>query len=261
MTSDRIDPRRLRVHTGTHAALTADGGAAITIDDLVGGADPTDVDRLVALHEQMFPEYPYLRPALRRDAELPGDRGDLVVHQLLISVDGESAGMLLLDCNLHRRVGIVLFVGLTRAARGLTIDGASLSAWLVTLVLAHLENDLTAHGLPTPGLGLIGEANIPAEVRLWRGIGLHQFDIAYAEPRGGWDWDRSDLHLRNIYILWLPPFGLSTTEIEALEPIARMAGAAAFLLDHYGLPAEHPLVAEATGAEALRPGLSEPRRS
>lgn len=261
MTSDRLDPARLRGHTGTHTALTADDGSTIAIVDLVDGADPSAVDLLVGLHEEMFPEYPYLRPALRRAADLPGDRGDLVVHQLLITVDGLPGGLLLLDCNLHRRVGVVLFVGLTRAARGLRIEGTAFSAWLVTLVLAHLDNDLAAHGVTTPGLGLIGEANIPAEVRLWRGIGLHQFEIAYAEPRGGWDWDRTELHLRDIFLLWLPPFGLTTTEVDELEPVARMAGAAAFLLDHYGLPAEHPLVAAATGAEANRPGLAAPRRS
>jgi hypothetical protein len=261
VTSDRIDPARLRAYTAAHAELLADGGATITIDDLVGGADPAAVDHLLALYDEMFSDYPYLRPALQRAAETPGDRGDLVVHQLLLSIDGTPAGIMLLDCNLHRKVGIVLFVGLTRAARSVRIDGASFSAWLVTLVLAHLENDLATHGLPTPGLGLIGESNVPAEVRLWKGIGLHLFDMPYAEPRSGWDWAREELHLRDIYLLWMPPFGLTDDEIAALEPTARQAGSAAFFLDHYALPADHPLVAAAVGDEARRPAISSPRRA
>ena len=261
MTSERLDPARLAPYAVRHARLTTDAGDPFEIDDLTEGADPGDVAHLVALYDELFPEYPYLRPALFDGAERPGDRGDLVVHQLLLRIADEPVGLMLLDCNLHRRVGIVLFVGLTGVARRAKVAGHSLSAWLVALVLAHLDADLRAHGHPTPGLGLIGEANIPAEVRLWRGIGLRQFDIGYAEPRSGWNWSDEGLHLRDIFLLWLPPFGLTDDEIDRAEPAAREAGAAAFLLDHYGLPGDHPLVAAAVGAEGERAILSTPRRA
>ncbi|MFZ9629107.1 MAG: hypothetical protein ACO3C1_07115 [Ilumatobacteraceae bacterium] len=260
MTSERVDPSTLIAYTASPAQVVADSGERVTLDDLVGGAGADRVASLVALHPALFPASGVLRPAIERDAAVAGDRGDLVVHQLLVSVDGRPAGFLLVDCNLQRGVAVVLFMGLSKPARRLTFGGHSFAAWLVALVLAHLSRDLDAHGLPVPGLGLVGEAVTAVEVRLWRGLGFRLLPVEYAEPAEGWNWSTVGLQLRDVSLVWLPPFDLDTTAVDGLEHDVAAAGAAAFLLDHYGLPVDHPLVTAAVGAQAARPGIASPRR-
>lgn len=260
MTSERIDPSSLLGYTASHITVTADGGERVAIDDLVGRSDPVKVAQLRALHADLFPDYSFIGPAIERDAQSVSDRGDLVVHQLLVSVDREPAGFVLVDSNLRRRVAAVLFMGLAKPARRLQMSGRPITSWLVSLVLAHLDLDLVGHDMPAAGLGLVGEAVTPAEVRLWSSLGFRRLPVEYAEPAEGWRWTEVGLQLRPVSLVWLPPYALTDEDVQRSMPAAAAAGAAAFLLDHYGLPLDHPMVAAAVGEEANRPSVERPRR-
>lgn len=259
MTSNRIDPSSLLRFASDHVALSTDSGEILTIDDLVSCAERSQVADLIALHAELFPDYGFVASAVEDIACSSADSDDLVPHQLLVTVEGIPAGFVLFECNLRRRVAAVLFLGLTKEFRRLQIDGRTITEWLIALVLAYLDRDLDDLRIGSKSLGLVGEAVTSAEVRLWGSMGLHLLPVASAEPAEGRRWREVGLELRDVSLVWLPPYGLDDDGVQAMTPVASAAGAAAFLLDYYGLPSDLALVIEAVGDEASKPGIERRR--
>lgn len=228
----------------------ADDGRCVEVLDLVGGAPPDQVAAMVAMHTVAFPEHGFVEQEIRTDAGRSPHRECLTVHQWLVLCDGEPAAYMLWDSNLARRVALVHFIAVDRPGRTVRLGGARLSRWLCHTALDHHRAELAERRPGVDSLGLVGEAP-GRKVRLWKSVGLRPFDFAYAEPEDGRHWRPETLRLRPLVLLWLPPAGVDADE---LAPRAGPAGAAAFLLDHYRLPVDLPLVAGAVGDERDRPG-------
>ncbi len=230
----------------------ADDGTSVEILDLVGGAPTERVAAMLAMHAAAFPEHGFVEQEILTDAARSPERDCLTVHQWLVLCDGEPAAYMLWDSNRARRVALVHFIAVDRPGRKVRMAGHRLSGWLCRTALDQHGVELAEQRPGTGSLGLVGEAP-DRKVRVWKSVGFRAFDFAYAEPEDGRHWRPETLRLRPLVLLWLPPTGV---DVEALAPAAGAAGAAAFLLDHDGLPADHPLVAAAVGLERDRPGAS-----
>jgi hypothetical protein len=230
----------------------ADDGAAIDVVDLVDGADLMLVESMVAMHHESFPDHGFVADEIRADAAVSPGRDGLVVHQWLVCRNGAPAAYVVWDANVVRRVALVHFIAVVRSGRAVRIGGERLSGWLCRLALTSLTAELAASRPGVDPLGLVGEAP-ERKVRLWTSVGLRPFAFPYAEPEAGRHWRTGGAAMRPLVLLWLPP---PRVDAEALAPAAGAAGAAAFLLDHYGLPGDHPTVVGAVtfGDERTRPG-------
>jgi GNAT superfamily N-acetyltransferase len=230
-------------------AVRAGDDTLVEIVDAVDGADERTVEALVGLHIEMFPEYDFVAEEIVADADARPERDSLIVHQWLVSCAGTPAGYVLFDTNVARRVALVHFLAIERPYRGLRVGGKRLATWLCTRVLETLGVELAERSPFAVPLGVVGESPDHL-VRLWRGVGFRSIDVPYAEPVAGRSWrDRGDPSMRPMTLMWMP-----TPSADGPSRPLAAAGAAAFLIDHYELPIDHPTVVVTTGAERTRPG-------
>ncbi len=234
----------------TTPSWRADDGTRVEILDLVGGAPSERIAAMLAIHAAAFPEHGFVEQEILTDAARSPERDRLTVHQWLVLCDGEPAAYMLWDSNHARRVALVHFIAVDRPGRKIRMAGHRLSEWLCRTALHQHAVELAGQRPDTASLGLVGEAP-QWKARVWTSVGFRAFDFAYAEPEDGRHWRPETLRLRPLVLLWLPPPGV---DADTLGADAGPAGAAAFLLDHYRLPADHPLVAGAVGPERDRPG-------
>lgn len=250
----RIDPRRITGEPTTDLVLPSDDGQAIHIIDVVGGRHPDRVGSLVRCHEIHFPSYDFVRTSIAIDAGTHPQLGDKVVHQLLVLLDGAPCGFLLVDSNLRRRLACVHFLAVNREARSVRIHGEPVSAWLLAIALARLDQDVSDAGIGDSARGLVGEATGTSEVRLWSRFGLLKLDVPYREPIRGWRGDLDDTTSRPASLLWLPPYATTAEEAERQSIGIAQVAAAAYYVDHYGLSPDNPIVANAIGCEVRKNG-------
>src|SRR5262245_47914276 len=228
----------------------------VSIVDVVDGADRRAADELVVLHRAMFPDYGFVADEIVADGNAAPLRDSLIVHQWLARCDGRPAGFALFDTNLARRVAVIHFLAIERSSRAVRLDGRRLASWLCRRVQARVTIELREHAPRRAALGVFGESP-EYLVRRWHGAGFRRTHVHYAEPVAGRHWrdgDGSDPAMRPLALLWMPPLG--GADPDRLAHTAAAAGAAAFLIDHYALPLDHPTVVATTGRERLRPGGS-----
>lgn len=222
---------------------------ALTIVDVVGGAADDLVDDLVAMHRGLFPDYGFVADEIAVDAGAPPERDSLVVHQWFVMWAGRPAGLMLFDTNVARRVAVIHFLGIERPYRGVRLDGERLATWMCHRVLDTLAAELAARAPAAVPLGAFGESS-DRHVRRWLGAGFRAVELPYVEPVAGRHWRAGDDHAtRPLNLLWLPMRRVDDPPI-----VPGTAGAAAFLIDHYALPIDHPCVVAATGEQRHRQG-------
>ena len=198
---------------------------------------PENVEALVELHERWFPDYGYAIDEIRDNASGVNGRDDRIVHQVLALVDGAPAGFILIHSNLIRRVGLIHFIAVEQEFRGVDLDGQRLSAALVSHGVALVAADLALAG-NDPTHGVTAETE-QAMIPFWERLGFEVLPFPYAEPHFGVQWEAHGEPTFFDRTLVGIPIDPSPYDLEA----AGRAGAAAFLLDHYLLPSDHPAVA------------------
>lgn len=203
------------------------------------------VSPLLELHRAAFDGHDFVLGRIEEDARRPSVRVGVAVHQWVLSVDGTPAGLLLFDTNLARRIGVSHYVSLTALASRLVLEGRRPLEWLYRCALEQVAQDLGTAG----SLGCVGEAS-DDRVRLFEWLGMRRLPLAYREPSEGVRWLGPDTPTKAMNLMWLPPTAAAADE---LQSAAADAGAAAFLLDHYGFDPTIDWVEAAVGAERDRP--------
>lgn len=226
---------------GSPRTIDSDLGQRVVVHDVVGGYGQEFVATMQQIMAAAFPEHLYAAEQLALDAMLPGRRDGIVVHQWFVTVDGVPAGISLEDSNVFRGVAPIHFLAVVPDLRSVTISGTRLGQWLGEDAVKQLARD----GARVV-LGAVGETPDYKQEPFLR-AGWRVLPAAYVEPVEGWLWPERGMEFREIPLIWLPPQG---ADIEALERAVVEAGSAAFLLDMYGLPADHPQVAPLVGAQA-----------
>lgn len=200
---------------------------------------------LIGVHARHFPDYPYVTDRLVAQAEPQ----DTVAHAWLLCVNGRPAGEFLFHTCLRRGIAQLHYVALDPAGSAQLPLG-----WLADVTDTALATSVTeaaAQGVEL--LGMAGEMfSTPRDYRRWRRKGFLILAMDYREPVAGRDWRFRPNDFRGLTI------GLRLTEAgKTADPeLVLDAVLSAFLLDYYGLPADHPEVVRMF-AEAARLGLRE----
>lgn len=227
-----------------------DEGAVIELFDIVGGAPRDLVETLCSIHVGAFPEHLFAVDLIREDARLPNVRDGIIVHQWLLTVDGEPVGYSLADSNLVRRIAPLHFFSVLPSSRGHTVGGVRLGTWLMTDLRRQYLADAG-----DPGLGAAAETP-EYKMRIFEPNGWQRCQVTYLEPIHGWNWRTEGLEVREIALLWLPPTDLGDEAVSALAPAAVAPAAASFLIDMYHLDASVPWLETLCGAQIGLPGPS-----
>jgi hypothetical protein len=209
---------------------------AVTFD-AARATSNTVFDDLVGLHSILFPSHAHVHPEFAEWRARGGRSQDRLAHLLVTYVDEVPAALLVLHLNLPRRVGLVHFLGVTPAQRVARTGGPSLARDLLARAW-----DLGTASFAGEWLGLAAESE-PDLLALWKSWGYSDLAVDYAEPHHGMHWSafgaptffRMDLVGR-------PTGDAPTLAREAVE---------AFLIDHYRLPDEHPVVMSARSTARL----------
>lgn len=203
---------------------------AVTFDAARAASDAV-LDDLVGLHASLFPTHAHVHQEFEEWRACSGRTHDRVAHLLITYVDDVPAALLVVHLNLARRVGLVHFLGVAPAHRAARTGRPSLAADLLARAW-----DLCTASFAGEWLGLVAESE-PELVPLWRSWGYSDLAVEYAEPHHGMHW--SDFGPPTFFRMEL--VGRSTGTAPALA----QAAVEAFLIDHYRLPDDHPVVASA----------------
>jgi hypothetical protein len=168
---------------------------------------------------------------------------EVVVHPWLLLVDDVPVGEYICHANLRRGIVLMHFLAMDHDARRTLPDDWRPRATEAARAVA--TRDAAARGRELVGM----MAEIPPEQYwLWEPMGFHAADIGYLEPRHGRHWPEYD---DGIFM----PMQAIVRRIDAGEalPLSAVAtaGLEAFLIDHYRLPRDHPVVATVMSRAAL----------
>lgn len=200
---------------------------------------------LIGVHARHFPAYAYVTDRLVAGTGL----ADTIRHEWLLSVNGRPAGEFLFHTCLRRGIAQLHYVAMDPEGSAQLPLG-----WLADVTdtaLAVSEAEAANRGVEL--LGMAGEMfRTPRDFRRWRRKGFLILALDYREPLAGGDWWLRPHDFRGLTI------GLRLTDAgKAAEPgLVLDAVLSAFLLDYYGLPADHPEVVRMFD-EAARIGLRE----
>lgn len=212
--------------------------AVVTLQfvELAGAGEGPLQEAVVELQGRWFGEYDYALDDVRANASLPALRDGIVHHQRLVLVDDEVAGYIVFHTNLRRRVGLGHFMAVDPTFRGRGIAKA-LEYHAIDVVV----DDGRAHS--TELLAYVGEMERHM-VPVFETWGFVAMPVDYAEPYHGASWPDFGEPTFFDRVLMAHPLPGVALDI----PAVAHAGSAAFLIDHYRLPHDHPVVLRCLGS-------------
>ncbi len=220
--------------------------AGIAIHDVVRG-NLEHLPALMELFTESFPDYAASLPRIRRKAErLPDVNPRLLEHQWLVTIAGQAAAMMAFKYVCYHNVGIGIYLAVRPAYRDRVVAGhRRMAGWLVATAARQLCLDAERLHRPRPW-GLAGEVSISGVLARYVQYGALALPVNYQEPHfiNG---RVADLAPGEIPPLEWRPAQLALLPIDAqtvnvYDPVLLEDVVAAYLLDHYGLPIEHPQV-------------------
>ncbi len=219
-------------------------GESVEVVDVVDGAPADEVAALQTVFCRHFPQYLHTLEDIAVDASLPSRREGVVVHQWLILVNDEPSGVILFESNLVRRCGPVVYFAVDQQFRSLVLDGNQLSKMSTWLSVPQMLTD----GGPDM-LGGCAERHPTYPARLVR------LEVDYVEPIGGRHWRLNggpkDISFNPMSLHWTPsPHLRPVLESPGIGHNVTCRIAAAYLIDHYQIPRDHPHVKRLAGAQA-----------
>jgi hypothetical protein len=218
----------------------------VSIWSVLGSADDPRAGALLDLYSRLFPQYAHYVPRMRRRLGLPAEnRPGHVVHYWLVEVDGQPAGLRTFRYVRERRVGLAHALAVDPAFRDVAVDGQRLSMYLAHACLEQVIRDAGAGG-DAPVLGMVNEVDSPRLMRHYRHYGIVELPAAYAEPLFPPEQEGRSRALELALVRFLPmtlgflphpELGPGPYSPEVISGFVQ-----AFLIDHYGLPADHPRI-------------------
>lgn len=220
----------------------------IAIYDLLGSSDALKTEAMLGLYTRLFPQYQHYVARMRRRVQFGSEhRNGHVVHYWLIEVNGQPAGLRTFRYVRARHCGLAHALAVDPLFRERKVAGQRLAVYIIYECLAQVVRDAKARG-DAPVLGIVNEVEPDRLMEHYMRNGLVQLPLTYVEPifplevagRSRLD-ELASTRFSGMHMGFLPNPEANVKEYSR-EMIADFVKA--FLVDHYGLPEEHPAVLE-----------------
>ena len=227
------------------ARLVRDEGA-VKIWELIGSGDQARIEAMLELYARFFSQYAHYVPRMRRRAALCEEhRKGHLVHYWLVEVNGQPAAIRMFRYIRKRQCGLAIALAVDPAYREMLVAGKRLPMYLVRACLEQIVADAKRLGDPPP-LGMVNEVEYPRLMEGYKHYGIRELPVKYAEPVFPPEQDgRSPLQeLDMVQFLPISLGFLPNPELNGrtYSAVKVKHFALAFLVDHYGLPMDHPQV-------------------
>lgn len=217
------------------------------------------LNTLLGLYRELFPDYLSALPRVREKAALPVNVDPLFVrHQWAVLWNGAPAGLASFKLAIRQNLGLCFSIGVLPPFRSLTWGGYHrLSHFLIWQMIRQLEQDAASVGNSLP-LGLVVEVETSATVNdpvlkasrdhlleRYLGYGFVHLPVKYHEPASvrGLSEEAQQKSAPLMHLCMLP---LRETDQDTLfKPVTLKMVVDALLLDHYLLPENHWIVKQA----------------
>ena len=217
--------------------------------ELIGSGDKARLKAMLELYARLFPQYAHYIPRMKRRAVFGEEhRAGHIVHYWLVEVDGQPAGIRTFRYVRSRRCGLAIALAVDPRYRDVRVEGKRLALFLVQACLEQVIADATRLGDPQP-FGMVNEVEYPRLMEHYKHYGIVELPVKYIEPIFPPELDGRS-RTEEIALLRFLPTSLGFLANPALngraysvENVANFA--LAFLVDHYGLPTDHPQVQSA----------------
>lgn len=216
----------------------------IAIYDLLGSEDSARIEKMLGLYQKLFPQYQHYIPRMRRRAKFGNEqRPGHIVHYWLAEVNGEAAGIRTFRYVRGRHCGLAHSLAVDPKFRAVRVERQRLAVFMIYECLAQIIRDAEAYN-DTPVLGMVNEVEPSALMEHYIRNGLIQLPVKYVEPifppeaQGRTRLEELALtHFSPMHMGFLPNPRAALKDYPP-ETIANFVKA--FLIDHYGLPEDHP---------------------
>lgn len=215
---------------------------SVKVWELNGSGDEARIEAMLELYARSFPQYAHYVPRMRQRAKF-GEEHRLghIVHYWLVEVDGQPAGLRTFRYIRARHCGIAIALAVDPTFREVFVNGHKLSMFLVHTCLDQIVADAERLGDP-PVLGMVSEVEFPRLMEHYKHNGIQELPIKYLEPiftpklKAN---EATPIQFMPAKLGFLPNPKLGSRAYDA-KNVADFA--LAFLVDHYGLPVDHPQV-------------------
>ena len=218
----------------------------ITIYELLSSGDKKRIENFLFLYTQLFPQYVHYIPRMLRRIEFPKThRAGHILHYWLVEVDGKFAGLRIFRYIHNRHCGIALALAIHPDFRSVTVNGQRLSTFIIYACLEQIIQDSTSMGGP-PALGMVNEVESPRLMKHYIQNGLIKLQVNYMEPIFPPE-KLGRSRLEEINMIHFAPMQLGflknpTVQVNTRDPQLIQDFTLAFLVEHYNLPENHPMV-------------------
>ncbi len=215
---------------------------SVKVWELNGSGDEVRIEAMLELYARLFPQYAHYVPRMRQRAKFGQEhRLGHIVHYWLVEVDGQPAGLRTFRYIRTRNCGIAIALAVDPAFREVFVNGQKLSMFLVHTCLDQVVTDAEKLGAP-PVLGMVNEVEFARLMEHYKHNGIQELPVEYFEPIFP-----PKLKANETAPIQFMPARLGFLPNPKLGgPIYDMKNVAdfalAFLVDHYGLPVDHPQV-------------------
>ncbi len=220
----------------------------VAVFDLLGSGDNERIESMLELYARLFPQYRHYVPRMRRRAQFGNEhRPGHVVHYWLIEIDGRPAGLRTFRYVRSRHCGLAHALAVDPAFREVCILDKRLALYIIYECLNQVIQDAKQR-LDAPPLGIVNEVEPDRLMEHYIRNGLVQLPLKYVEPifppelegRSRLD-ELAITHFSHMHLGFLP-----NPELKLEKYTCTMISdfVSAFLIDHYGLPRDHPVVVE-----------------
>ena len=220
----------------------------VAIFDLLGSGDNERIESMLGLYAKLFPKYQHYVPRMRRRAEFGNEhRPGHVVHYWLVEIDGQPAGLRTFRYVRGRHCGLAHALAVDHAFREECILDKRLAVYIIYESLAQVIQDAKQR-MDAPPLGIVNEVEPDRLMEHYMRNGLVQLPLKYVEPIFPPETEgRSRLEelaitrFSHMHMGFLPN---PQVKLETYTHAMISDFVLAFLVDHYGLPQDHPAVLE-----------------
>ncbi len=181
----------------------------------------------------------------RRSAYPEEHRPGHILHYWLVEVDGKPAGIRTFRYLRGRQCGLAHALAVDPAYRQVMIEGQRLSMFLIHACLEQVKQD-AAHSGDAPALGMVNEVESRRLMEHYKKNGILELPVQYVEPifppetPGQTPAEMlAGIHFSPMFLGFLPNIEIDQA---LFTPEMIRDFVLAFLVDHYGLPVDHPQV-------------------